>query len=523
MVPVRPLGSHPAERWSTPPEARFRFAEPAAAPLPTRRVAPSGELRSQAPIVVDLDGTLVATDTLAESVLAMVKAAPARLLWAPLWLASGRARFKAEVAGRGAIAVSTLPYNQELLEFLHAEKCRGRRIVLATAAHESIARQVAEHLGLFDRVIATSGDDNLKGERKLAAIEAELGQSFAYIGDHAADLPIWRRAEQPMLVERRPGAGARLQRQVTFTQVFAGEGHGLGDWIRAFRVHQWLKNLLLLVPLLTSFQFLEPGKLLAVLGAFLAFSVAASATYVMNDLLDLGSDRIHPRKRNRPFASGRIGVVPGAAAASAMLALALAAAPLIAPKFACMLVVYLVATVTYSLVLKRYVLIDVMTLGLLYTLRIIAGATAISVAVSPWLLAFSMFLFTSLAMVKRCSELVSLGAAGRSGASGRDYQVTDLTVLWPLGVGTALCAVVVFGLFINVPDTQARYATPELLWCVALGLIYWLGRLWTKTSRGEMHDDPILFAARDRGSRVVIAAMVLATVAAHWLALGEIV
>ena len=531
MIPPHPLRSSRAEKWRNPRTdatmvteyARHRVARDAAAASFTGLPPPHGDLRpassTNPPIVVDLDGTLVATDTLAESVLQLVKTSPARIAALPLWLASGKAGFKQALAKHSQISVATLPYNRELLDFLREEKANGRRIILATAAHKSIARRVAEHLEVFDDVIATSGGDNLKGERKLAAIEALVGNQFVYIGDHAADLPIWQRAQQAMLVAPRSGAGARLRREVTFAREFYGEGRVLPAWLHALRVHQWVKNLLIFVPLLTSFGFLDPGHVFTTACGFLIFSVAASANYILNDLFDLDSDRAHPRKRNRAFASGRIGVLHGAAVALCLLALALTAAPILSLKFALVLVAYLFITVTYSLALKRYVLIDVLTLGLLYTLRIIAGAAVIGVVMSPWLLAFSVFLFISLALVKRCSELVSLERAGRTSASGRDYQVSDLAVLWPLGIGTTLAAVVVFGLFINAPDTQVRYLTPNLLWLVAFGLTYWLGRLWIKTLRGEMHDDPILFAARDGGSRVAIGGMVLVTLAAHRLVL----
>ncbi len=472
------------------------------------------------PIVVDMDGTLVATDTLVESVLRLVKMSPARIASFPLWLYSGRARFKAEVAEHGVISVHSLPYNRELLEFLAQERARGRRIVLATAAHETIAWRVAEHLALFDDVIATAGDENLKGERKLAAIQAAIDGPFVYVGDHAADIPIWRRAELAMVVGPRPCA--RFRREVTFAREFSRESFPLHDWWRELRIHQWVKNFLLFVPLLTSFGFLEAGHVARTTAAFFIFSIAASATYILDDLLDLEHDRLHPRKCRRPFASGRIPLLQGVIVAPSLLIVAFAAASMLSVSFVAMLLGYLCITIGYSLVLKQYILIDVLTLGLLYTLRIIAGSAAVGVSVTPWLLAFSVFLFISLALIKRCAELMSLGRSGRTGASGRDYQMTDLAVLWPLGVGTALSAVVVFGLFINAPETQDRYATPAMLWGVAFGLVYWLGRLWIKTARGEMHDDPIVFAARDRGSRVVIAGMVLVTVAARWVVLPGI-
>ncbi|MDP2904078.1 MAG: UbiA family prenyltransferase [Methylovulum sp.] len=284
-------------------------------------------------------------------------------------------------------------------------------------------------------------------------------------------------------------------------------------------MHQWLKNLLLFVPLLTAFSFQDIDKLQAVILAFFAFSMSASATYMGNDIWDLDSDRAHPRKKNRPFASGQIPILKGILAAMVLLMLGLVLAYNVSVHFLWMLLLYLATTTTYTAVLKRYVLIDVLVLSLLYTLRIIAGSIAVGVPTSTWLLAFSVFIFFSLALVKRCSELVALQQTGRQTTHGRDYRTSDLAVLWPLGVSSALSSVVVFGLFISAAETHASYVSPQGLWFVAIGLIYWLARLWIKTSRGEMHDDPLVFAVRDFGSRITILAMIGATLAAHFLAL----
>jgi 4-hydroxybenzoate polyprenyltransferase len=283
-------------------------------------------------------------------------------------------------------------------------------------------------------------------------------------------------------------------------------------------VHQWLKNLLLLVPLLTAFSFMNATNLVTIAIAMLAFSLAASATYIVNDLWDLDCDRAHPTKQHRPLASGVVSILQGLALATACLGIALALATSVSVGFLAVLLVYLVSTLAYSYVLKHHVLVDVLTLSLLYTLRIIAGAVAIGITTSSWLLAFSVFIFFSLAMMKRCAELVMMRQKGIFQPEGRDYRTTDLDVLRPLGVGAALSAVVVFGLFINSVKAHSQYATPELLWLVALGLMYWLGRIWIKTSRGEMHDDPVVFAMTDRGSRAAILAMVLVVLVAHFFA-----
>ena len=280
-----------------------------------------------------------------------------------------------------------------------------------------------------------------------------------------------------------------------------------------------MKNLLLLVPMLTAFSFTERGSLATIGVAFLAFSLVASFTYIVNDLLDLESDRFHPRKRLRPFANAKIPILAGVAMAGICLIIGVVFALAISKPFFWTLMLYLLLTSAYSWVLKEYVLIDVIILSLLYTLRVLAGSVALGIATSSWLLAFSVFIFLSLALVKRCSELVSLDLAGTKSTCGRDYKVVDLVVLWPLGVASALSAVVVFGLFISAVDTQIRYGTPEILWLVAIGLIYWLGRIWIKTARGEMHDDPVIFAVRDRVSQITVFFMVLATMASHFFRL----
>ena len=472
------------------------------------------------PLIVDLDGTLTPTDTLIESIIRLVKHNPLDGLKLPFWMLSGRAVFKSNIVLRAGFSVENLPYRQPLVDYLRSEKEKGRRIILATAAHRSIAESVAEHLGLFDSVLASDEVRNLKGRVKLEAIRETVGERFVYAGDSAADLPIWKAAEAAILVGTSPRVSKAARRITPIEREFPRINPGGIVWLRALRIHQWLKNLLLFVPLLTAFSFFDGSKVTTMIVAFFAFSLAASATYVVNDLWDIENDRSHPRKRNRPFASASITIPNGITVAAGALIVALILAAFISNGFLMMLLLYITLTSVYSWVLKEYVLIDVLTLSLLYTLRILAGAVAIGISTSSWLLAFSVFIFFSLALVKRCSELVALGQTGREAARGRDYRVTDLIVLWPLGIGAALCAVVVFGLFISAEETQARYVSAELLWFVAIGLIYWLARLWIKTARGEMHDDPLVFAIKDSGSRVTILAMLLATLVAHFIHIG---
>lgn len=469
------------------------------------------------PLVVDLDGTLTPADTLVESAILLIKRHPLYLLFFPFWLIQGRAAFKAAIASRTHFSAENLPLRAGLLEYLTAQKSAGRRLVLATAAHQSIAQAVADKTGLFDDVLSSDANNNLKGRNKLVAIQEKVGHTFAYAGDSQADLPIWKVSSAAVLVNvssriKRTVAGAvPVEREFTFSRPT------WGIWIKALRVHQWIKNLLVFVPLLTAFSFLDASRLADAVIAFFAFSLTASATYIVNDLFDLENDRAHPRKCKRPFASAALSIPVGLAAAALSLAAAFALAMNVSAAFTFMLLSYLVLTSAYSWLLKQYVLIDVLTLSLLYTLRILAGAVAIGVATSPWLLAFSVFVFLSLALVKRCSELISLQQSGETATRGRDYRVSDQQVLAPLGLAAALGAVVVFGLYISSPEVKAHYASPLLLWLAALGMIYWLARLWIKTQRGEMHDDPIVFALHDRGSRVAVIAMIAVVLAAHYM------
>jgi 4-hydroxybenzoate polyprenyltransferase len=474
---------------------------------------------STTPLVVDLDGTLTLTDTLVESIIQLGKQHPMDLFKLPFWLLKGRGSFKASIATRSTLPITNLPYHTNLINYLQSEKQNGRQLILATAANNKIANAVAAHLDLFDIVIASSENHNLKGIVKLTAIQQTVGSKFVYAGDNKADLPIWQAAQAAILVNTSSNVSNTVRKNTSIELEFPAENTDIRLWLRALRVHQWFKNLLLFVPLLTAFSFQEIDKLLAITLAFFAFSLTASATYMGNDLWDLESDRSHPRKKYRPFASAQISIIKGVALAAGLLVLGLMLAANVSLNFFWMLLLYLMVTITYTWTLKTYVLIDVIVLSLLYTLRIIAGSVAVEVPTSSWLLAFSVFIFFSLALVKRCSELVSLQQSGKENTHGRDYCNSDLVVLWPLGVGSALSAVVVFGLFISAAETQVRYASPQGLWLVAIGLIYWLARLWIKTARGEMHDDPLVFAIRDFGSRITIIAMIMATLAAHFFTL----
>jgi 4-hydroxybenzoate polyprenyltransferase/phosphoserine phosphatase len=468
------------------------------------------------PLCVDCDGTLVRTDLLFESLLLLAKRSPLSLLLLPQWLLRGKAAFKAEVAARVQIDPALLPYNAELIEYLGRERAGGRQVTLATASPRPFAEAVARHVALFDVVDATDDGINLSATRKADRLAERFREGgFVYAGNSRDDLPVWQRAAGAIVVDAPARVRAEAHRITRVIAEFPRRAPTPAAYLRAMRPHQWLKNLLVFVPLLASHQLDEPARLITTLIAFVVFSICASGVYVVNDLLDLDADRAHPRKRTRPFAAGEIPLQHGVALGAALLTGATAVAlALMSLPFAGVLAVYLAATFAYSLRLKAIAVVDIVTLAGLYTVRLVAGAVAAEVALSAWLVAFSMFIFFSLATVKRYAELQGAQRRGQLNAAGRGYGIEDLPVLMSLGTASGYGAVVVLALYIESDAVDLLYANPQLLWLMFPFLLYWISRVWMKTSRGEMHDDPVVFAARDRQSLVILAAMAMIALAA---------
>lgn len=455
---------------------------------------------------VDLDGTLLRSDLLHESLLALVARNPLYVFLIPLWLLGGKAAFKRQVASRIDLSPETLPYDERVLEMLRATEQRPR--VLCTASDASLAQRVADHLGLFDEVMASDGRTNLAGRNKASALVARFGAGgFHYVGNSRVDLHVWRDSAGAVVVN----AGAPLvEAAAKLVPVIGHAPREPGSpwiwiWVKALRLHQWLKNLLVLVPLFTSHRFLDPAALLDTLIAFVAFDLCASGVYVLNDLLDLTADRQHPRKRNRPFAAGTLPISQGLVVAPLVTIAGLGLAySWLGPKFALVLGAYYAMTLGYSLKLKRLVMVDVVLLAALYTVRIIGGTVAIGSGLSFWLLAFSMFIFLSLALLKRYTELASVLADGKGKASGRGYDITDLPLIQSLGAAAGYMGVLVLALYINSPESLALYHEPRLLWLLCPALLYWISRMWVIAHRGAMHDDPVVHAVTDRVSQLVV-------------------
>jgi 4-hydroxybenzoate polyprenyltransferase len=489
------------------------------------------------PLCVDLDGTLVKSDTLLDTVIVLARQSPASLLHFPGWIGQGKAVFKREVSSRAAIDVVHLPYNQPLLEHLRQQHAAGRDIYLATGADTLLADRVAAHLGIFAGVLASDGAINLTGHNKLAAFQQRFPAGFCYVGNARPDVPLLTHCVHPMVANPHRSLRAGLRSAgVQPVRAFHDAVSPGKAWLRAIRLHQWAKNVLIFLPVLLA-HVRAAGPIVAACMAFLSFGFAASATYIVNDLLDLEADRHHVRKRNRPFASGDLSPIAGVATVILFSALSLTLAVLLprallalSPQFLQngqgnfveWLIIYAVSTTAYSLRLKRMVLVDVIVLSGLYTIRILAGSAAAGVMVSPWLAAFSIFFFLSLAFVKRFSEVESLRirseASGTAVVRGRGYRIADLEQLRSFGTASGYASVVVFALYIGNEVAKNLYPHYGRLWLLVPVLLLWLSRLWLQASRGDLHEDPVVYAITDKRSLAlgaVVVAIVLSAAAIH--------
>jgi len=461
--------------------------------------------RSDIPLCVDLDGTLIRTDLLWESLLTLVKRRPASVFWIPLWLLRGRACLKDQIARRVQVDVASLPYNRDVIEYLRKERQGGRELVLATASHVDFARQIAAHLGLFDGgVLGTTAARNLKGPAKLKALQERCGsRGFDYIGDAHADLSVWAHANQALVVTDSPSLVSRVKEAAHVGHVFDRRRNRLRIIYKALRVHQWSKNVLILLPLISSHQITNVSLSLAAMVAFVSFSLCASAVYVLNDCLDLEADRRHPKKKDRPFASGELSIVAGLAMSLGCLTASFTLAALLPPTFLIVLAGYLALTTGYSLYLKSLVLVDVIVLAQLYTLRVYGGGAATGIVPSHWLLTFSLFVFLSLALMKRFTEIRLMSHSDRKDVFARGYRTSDAEHIASIGSSSGLIAVLVLALYISSKEVLGLYSNPEYLWLVCPVMLYWISRAWMLTYRDRMEDDPVVFAVRDRNSYIV--------------------
>lgn len=461
------------------------------------------------PLAVDLDGTLINTDTLHELLLKLIKSQPAQILWLPFvllqCLIKGKQVLKIYLVERVQLNPELLPYNKEFLAYLKQQHQAGRSLLLVTGCHQKVASAISQYLGIFKQVIATDEHKNLTGRNKADVLVQQFGnEGFDYAGNSRVDVPVWRKARNKILVNASPGLSRSLKSQFKFGYTFDPRCFSIRLLIKGLRIHQWAKNALIFLPALTSHSLAQPNILLTLLMAFIAFGCCASFSYVINDLLDLDDDRKHHRKKYRPFASGAITIPAAVFLAAALLLLSITLAAQLNTRFIGLLALYFVATNLYSFQLKKVPILDVSVLAGLYTLRVLAGAFVISIQPSFWLIAFSAFLFFSLAIVKRLSELLYLKNQGVSDVKARGYIAEDISTLQGLGSASAIASVLVMALYINSDNVRPLYHSPDQLWLLCPVLLLWLGRVWLITGRGFMHDDPVVFALKDRMSWLIL-------------------
>jgi len=466
------------------------------------------------PLVVDLDGTLVRSDLLIEAAFSELGRRPRSLWDMVVALSRGKAALKDRLSEPVDFDPGMLPYDDEVLARLHAARAEGRPVYLASASHRRLVEAVAEHVGLFDGWFATDEMTNLAGEAKARRLVEAFGErGFDYIGNDAADLPVWSRADTAIAVRAPASVARELARIAPEAEHLPHRRPGWKTWAKLLRVHQYAKNALIFLPLLAAHVFDPFAWLNAVLAA-VAFSLCASGVYLLNDLIDLQDDRKHRTKCNRPLASGAIPLMHGILAVPLLLGAAAAVAISVSASFAAVLAGYFALTTAYSLVLKRKMLIDVITLGSLYSIRVLGGAVAVELAVSKWLIGFCLTLFISLALIKRFVELAGRLDANLPELTNRDYKKSDLGMVAALAAGAGVNAVTVFALYISSDDVRGLYTSPEILWLMCPILFYWIARALMLAQRREMDDDPVVFALKDRLSHVTAACAGLVVLAA---------
>lgn len=487
--------------------------------LSRHQVAPAAarnpdQASASRPLVLDLDGTVVRGNLLVETAIAFLKQNPLKVFMLFIWLFRGRAELKQQLAQRANVDVEALPLNDELLAYAAEQVGAGRKVYIATAADAAIANKVAARIPFVSEVIASDGKRNLKGKTKATVLAERFPNGFEYAGDASADLPVWRAAGHAAVVEASPSVIAAARSLAEVTRVFPRPAL----WkalIKALRPHQWAKNALVFVPLVLSGKLGDTSATLATFAAFLAMSFIASATYIVNDMVDLADDRRHWSKRERPLASGRLPLMAGAAVVPLGLAIGFGFAAFAGWGVVLATALYLVSTLAYSLKLKKLPILDGFTLASLFTLRLGAGILASGAPASPWLLVFSMFLFASLSFAKRHTEVARVIERGGTEVRGRGYKAIDLPLILAVGISTGMCAVLILVLYIiNDAFRQSFYGNTAWLWGFPIVLFLFVCRIWLMCQRGQMNDDPVVFAVRDRPSLALAASLMMCFVAA---------
>jgi 4-hydroxybenzoate polyprenyltransferase/phosphoserine phosphatase len=459
-------------------------------------------------LVVDLDGTLVRTDLLFESYFASMTQGLGHHFSTVKALFRGKAALKSYLAEANTVDHTVLPYDADVLELIRAAKAEGRKVFLATASDTRHAEGVSRHLGLFDGIFSSDGSRNLSGKEKADRLVREFGERrFDYVADHHVDIPVWAHARNAYVIGNSKSLFKKACAQGGTGFQISRPRPSIRVWLKALRIHQYAKNALVFVALITSHVYTLQSFTHALL-AFVAFSLCASSVYLLNDLVDLTDDRKHPSKQRRPFARGAIPLAQGAMAIPLLLIVSFICATSVSWYLAATLATYFVLTLSYSLSFKRKLMVDVIILAVLYTIRVVGGAVAVPVAPSEWLLAFSMFVFTCLALIKRYVELAMRIDRELPDPSNRNYRLADLSTVGALAAASGFNAVTIFALYVSSPAVQSLYHRPQLLWLVCPVLLYWLGRVVILAHRRVIDDDPIVFALRDRNSLISALAII---------------
>lgn len=453
------------------------------------------------PLCVDLDGTLIRTDMLFESLALCLRRQPWLIVLLPFWLLRGRAYLKQQIFARFPVDPAHLPYQADFLDYLRAEKKNGRQLHLVSASDSHAVRAVAEHLKIFDSATGSDGHQNLKGAKKQQHLIERFPDGFSYAGDSSADTKVWQAAQTALPVNASKSTEKKAGLITHIEGRFGGRPSLVSALATSMRFHHWIKNLLIFTPLILGYEFLNPQSVFLSLAGFIIFGVVASATYIFNDLLDLEADRQHPKKRFRPLASGDLPILYGFFVPPILYGIGLYVAYVLSPPFAIAILGYLTLTTVYSFWLKRVAIVDIIALAGLFTIRILMGVLLLQQEVSHWLLMFSIAIFGSLSLIKRYVELVKTKPAGEKGLAGRAYIAGDETFILPLGVGTSIMSVLVLVLYILNDQMPAEiYSHPQWLWALPVVIYFWQAQLWLQTIRGHMNDDPIVFAVKDKAT-----------------------
>lgn len=461
------------------------------------------------PLVVDLDGTLLRTDMLYESFWSFIGSDWRNYISIVKHMLEGQASLKRFLATHSAVNIATLPYDNHVITYINAWRISGGRTILVTASDNIYAQAVANHLGIFDEAYGSDGIQNLRGEQKRKFLQECFGlKGFAYMADDRSDIPVWESASDVITVNATKSLSLEMAHSFEHVEHLVTSKVSVNSYLKALRPHQWLKNMLIFLPLIASHQFSLSAISQSIL-AFISFCLVASSVYVVNDLLDLSADRAHPRKKKRPFASGEIPIGMGIRIAILLVLLGFVTAVFVNFNFLLLVLAYYLLTMIYSVYFKKHVVIDIFMLAGLYTFRIIAGSMATQIPLSVWLLAFSMFFFFSLAAVKRLAELVDNSERGNQQVNGRGYHVDDAPIVTMIAISSGYVSILVLALYINSPAVALLYRSPQVLWGVCIICLYWITNTIMIAYRGNMYDDPLIYATKDPKSRLCLIVIII--------------